>query len=513
MYNYVAQTEIFFSKGKHDNETQNKYDARAATVAGSVSCGSGETVTKTTTAAEKIVETTAVESAGGIKEEIPDDLPERDFKGKTFTVLTYDYIKDDYVVEKETGDVVSDAIYQRDQNVSERFNANINYMADMSFGDTTTFIRKSVMAADDEYQLIAHHAIAMGTTVMSGYYMNLLDIPYIDFEKPWWSRSTLEDLTYGNDLAVFAVGDYSLSSLYGTYCYFYDKKAAEDYHFDNLYDVVNDGKWTIDYVKELCKPIYIDLNGNAEKDAYDYYGLTQSLYSSLNTYFWAFGGKIFTKDESGIPELTYKNERTAKIFEEIYNLCFESDGVICEREQYNEISLHDLSSLSFRDNLSALASGTLNSAATYFRDKQNEYGILPYPKPDETQKEYRTMVDGNHAVLAVPKTVQDTEFAGIMTEALNAESHKLVIPAYYEIALKKKYTYDDESVRILDMIVDSRVFDFGYIFDAWQGMSFYPENIMTGKNKQDFESYYAKNSNSAIGYYKNVMKALEKKYG
>lgn len=194
-------------------------------------------------------------------------------------------------------------------------------------------------------------------------------------------------------------------------------------------------------------------------------------------------------------------------------MCFESDGVICEREQYNEISLHDLSSLSFRDNLSALASGTLNSAATYFRDKQNEYGILPYPKLDETQKEYRTMVDGNHAVLAVPKTVQDTEFAGIMTEALNAESHKLVIPAYYEIALKKKYTYDDESVRILDMIVDSRVFDFGYIFDAWQWMSFYPENIMTGKNKQDFESYYAKNSNSAIGYYKNVMKALEKKYG
>lgn len=44
-------------------------------------------------------------------------------------------------------------------------------------------------------------------------------------------------------------------------------------------------------------------------------------------------------------------------------------------------------------------------------------------------------------------------------------------------------------------------------------MSFYPENIMTGKNKQDFESYYAKNSNSAIVYYKNVMKALEKKYG
>ena len=54
-----------------------------------------------------------------------------------------------------------------------------------------------------------------------------------------------------------------------------------------------------------------------------------------------------------------------------------------------------------------------------------------------------------------------------------------VYPAYYEIALKKKYSYDDESVKVLDMVVDNRVFDFGYVYDGWKGMSFPLTSIRT----------------------------------
>lgn len=43
----------------------------------------------------------------------------------------------------------------------------------------------------------------------------------------------------------------------------------------------------------------------------------------------------------------------------------------------------------------------------------------------------------------------------------------------YETALKTKYTRDDESIAMIDMIVNSRVFDLGYVYDAWNGRLLY----------------------------------------
>lgn len=469
------------------------------------SCGS-EGAPETTTSGDADTPDTTTENAT-TAEEIPDDLPEKNYDGKTFTVLTYDYIKDDYVTDGENGEVVNDAIYHRDQTVSERFGVNIEYNAENDFNGTASEIKKSVMSGDDTYQLVAHHVISMSTIATDGLFMNWYDVPYIDFSKPWWAKSTTEDLTYGGDKATIAIGDYALSALSGTYCYFFDKKIAEDYHLEDLYKVVSDGKWTLDYVKDTVKNMYTDLNGNGEKDSDDFYGLTQSLGSPLETYFYSFGGKIFNQDKDGIPTLVYKSERTADIISEVYDLCYETDGVTTEREQYSD-NVHEIAARSFRDELTAFAPGTLHMTTLYFRDKKNEYGILPYPKLDETQKEYKTMVDGYHAVLAVPKTVQDTEFVGIITEALNAESRRQVFPAYYEVALKKKYTYDDESVKLLDEIVDSRVFDFGYVFDAWKGFGMYTQKIVSEKHSKDFESYYATHCNASIKHYDKIIKSL-----
>ena len=184
----------------------------------------------------------------------------------------------------------------------------------------------------------------------------------------------------------------------------------------------------------------------------------------------------------------------------------ESFGVCTKREQYTDY--HEFASMAFADQLTLFAPGTLLMATKHFRTKTNAYGIIPYPKLDENQESYKTMVDGYHAVLAIPKTIDDPEFVGIITEALNAESRRQVFPAYYETALKKKYTHDDESVKLLDMIVDSRVFDFGFVYDGWKGFGFYLQNIINGSQSSDFASYYAKNSSASIQHYNEVIAAL-----
>ena len=55
---------------------------------------------------------------------------------------------------------------------------------------------------------------------------------------------------------------------------------------------------------------------------------------------------------------------------------------------------------------------------------EDDYSILPYPKWDEAQENYYTMVDGGHQIQAVPLTTKNLERAGTILEALNAESYQ-----------------------------------------------------------------------------------------
>jgi len=50
---------------------------------------------------------------------------------------------------------------------------------------------------------------------------------------------------------------------------------------------------------------------------------------------------------------------------------------------------------------------------------------------------------------------------GATMEAMCAESYRTVTPAYFEIALKQKYSRDEETSQMLDLIRAGITFDFG----------------------------------------------------
>ena len=55
-------------------------------------------------------------------------------------------------------------------------------------------------------------------------------------------------------------------------------------------------------------------------------------------------------------------------------------------------------------------------------------------------------------------------------------------PAYYDIVLARKYSRDDSSEAMLEIIKESRSYDLGTIYD-WSGMTGLMANcIISGKN-------------------------------
>ena len=432
---------------------------------------------------------------------VDDGVETKDYNGAPFRIVTSDGQTGYYYVEAETGEVVDDALFRRNSRVEERFNIDMEIVFDEVYWDSSKYINSLVTANDDAIELVAMHAIECGLLGIKNMFYNWYDIPHVNFNQPWWSESTREDLSY-DGVAPVAIGDFVLSAMASTYCTFYNKSLAANYDLPDMYQVVRDGKWTIDYIISTTKDIYSDVNGNGQIDSEDLFGYASDTRSNMDAYLWAFDNPIFKRDGDKLV-YSYKTEKMNNIVSKLVDTFTTYQGISGGFEASWNYG-RDL----FMVSRAVFANGTLNHSRTALADMTDEIGFLPYPKWDEAQKEYHTLVDGSHQALAVPTTVGDPDMVGAVTEVLNAESWKTVVPAYYDVALKVKATRDLESVEMIDLVVNSRKFDFGYIYDGWSGPSFILSGLVQGKNS-DFESTYASKEKAILNHYDTVIEFFE----
>ncbi len=452
--------------------------------------------TASTVETETEAETTELEA----RQAVSDDLPENDFGGRDFIVISSDGVNEAYIaVEEQTGEGVNDAVFARNLTVNERFNANVVYTDGGAHRDCAKYVETAITAGDtDAFQLIQFHVVSNSGNAMKGLYLNWYDLPYVDFEKPWWSTSNRDDLTI-NNRCYLAMGDFALSTIAKTYCMFYDKDALKQYPEEtDLYTIVKDGKWTLDYLRALCERVYIDRDGDGVVSDGDYYGLYSDQQSNYNTYLWSCDNPVFKKDASGELIYSYYSEHLVDVYNKCYELFNNTIGARSEMD-------HSIGMTRFAEYKSLTCNGLIGGAITHLAEYDNEYGIIPFPKYDETQKDYKTMVDGSHEAMAVGKQAADLDFIGTMTEALCAESYKQVVPAYYDVCLKQRYASSPEDAEMIDLCVASRVFDLGYVYDNWNGVSFIFQELLRAKTKQDITSYYAEKEKAATTYYDKVI--------
>jgi hypothetical protein len=446
---------------------------------------------------------------------IPDDLPEEDFEGYLFRILTRsdaysicDHIADLYA-EQLTGEVINDAVFNRNRTVEERFNFKIKPIVVDSMDESlpTSTFKRSVMAGDDEYDMIVDHMIFMGMASLNHVFYNWYDVPHVNFDKPWWVSDATTKLTIDGK-SFFALGDLSYNSLDYTYCMYFNKRIWNDHTLPLPYQKVRDHEWTIDYVMSITKDVYQDLNSNQEADDEDLYGYVSNGYSATVTYTWAFDNPITKFDQDGLPKLVLNNEKTPAILEKLNSFYNDYVGVnvLLTATMKDGRNWMDFVPWMFSESRAMLTTGMFLYAKMMFRDLQDDYGFLPYPLWDENQTQYYTMLDGHGPLFGIPVTVTDTKRTGIIVEAMSAEGYKIVTPAYYDVALKTKFTRDEESAEMIDLVLSTRTFDFGYMYDGWNGMAFYLQNLLPAKNT-NFASYYRANEKVATRYYDRVIES------
>jgi len=453
------------------------------------------------------INTTNIEDTTSVSPSEPEEsleLEEINWGGREFRVLgnldnSYpQFTNFEIDVEELNGDIINDAVYERNAAINEKYNVDVVALLDTAPMNT---IQKYVSAGDIAFEtsFIRQHQIP--SIASGGYFIDMYDLPYINWEKSWWHEDANNALSIDGRL-YFTTSAFNVMDKNRMYLIIFNKDMADEFQLGNMYELVNNGIFTIDKVTEMTKAVSEDLDGDGVMTDADRYGWTQDSYNASIAVFQAMDNWVVTKNNNDIPELTINNEKAVISIDKMLALTVNKEtSLSCEmfigKVSYSHWSV---SSKIFKDNRSLFTTSFINypnGIKSFSANCDFSYGILPFPKYNEEQEKYISTPDkADGTLLAVPKTITDKDFVGYMLELLSYTTKETVMPVYYEISAKDKYTYDKESADMLDLIFSSPRYDLGIIFN-WGGIGMLPYDLAKAQNN-DFSSKYSSLESKAL---------------
>ena len=455
-----------------------------------ISCGAKTEPQNAETAPQNIETEPAETAAAAIKP----DLPEMNFNGAAYRVLARvnpaypQFTNFEIYAESLNGDVINDAVYERNSILEEKYNCVI---AQDAVEDPESILKKSISSGEDIYSLAFIYIMNVGKLAQQGYFYDLNSLKYLDFRKPWWSIDINKMISIEGRL-YFATGDFNMMDKNRTVIMLYNKDLAEDYNFGNIYDYVYDKTWTIDKMTRFCTTVSADVDGDGVMTDADRWGLGMGGYGAFSTFVIAADNFIVTKDKNDVPVISVNNDHTISSIDKALKLTNDKSIAYYCPDFAGKVSYdywYTSSYMFFGGRLLFLPCNT-HSLKDASASAEFNYGVLPHPKLDEKQEKYISIVDPMGAMLAIPVTVGDADFAAFMLEALCAASKYEVLPKFYEVSSKTKYTYDEESPKMLDLIFGTLIYDLGGLYN-WGGVGDLLSGAIPKEGLNTFASQYA----------------------
>ena len=194
-------------------------------------------------------------------------LPEKDFGGYEFRMLgkgtsNSHWKSMDLTAEELTGDAINDAVYQRNEIVSDRYKVKfVEYAVGDYFNQGKEFTN-SVLANADDYDMAALKPDGVVSSFISnGYVVELGTVPYMNLSQPWYDQNMIKQMSLGGKIFL-VMGDMLTMDNDAIGAVFFNKKLAVDYNLENLYTLVDEGRWSIDKMTEFSGVAAQDVNGD-----------------------------------------------------------------------------------------------------------------------------------------------------------------------------------------------------------------------------------------------------------
>jgi hypothetical protein len=223
----------------------------------------------------------------------------------------------------------------------------------------------------------------------------------------------------------------------------------------------------------MVEGLWVDVNSDSQQDVGDKFGIGGHPYSLCYLYTSSGQRGVYITD-TGF-ENDYGTDRSLEVYNRVIDLWDNPNVYVKEWDT-------DI----FHSGRALFTGWTSEIRA--LQSLPFEFGILPYPKYEETQDGYETGAGGGH--LIVPGNIEDENMVGAVIEAMSSGSSKHFVPAFYDNFIEQGVIRNDYSRENWAKMLD----EWGaYAFTGWitphpnlQGYTVIFNHISTGS--RDFKS-------------------------
>ena len=374
----------------------------------------------------------------------------------------------DFYYDETSVDVLSIAKQKWVKSAEQKFDITIEVVEKLKFSDAKgsgqgfKALQLSTTSDDAMYDHCMVAAYDVCNAARNGYLTDLNELEYINLNNSWWDQVANKDLNIQNKM-YYTTGDISVIDNVFTHCVFFNKEMIKAKNLDNPYDYVKNNTWTLDNFATIVKA-GSDTAGEGLKEEEKVYGLL-TWNDSMIQIMAAGDERIASVDDSGNLVYTMYNTRTQTLYDKFTDLALNRAYAV----NYQVLSSTGWDPLrkEIFDSNRALFYFNLLSTTTHHRDTETDFGILPYPKLDESQENYGHAISAFHTeFFAVPFRHYSSNISASVSEYLAAKGQQITKPAYYDDTLIGKHIRDDESAEMLDIIFASRVYDVGAYYSV-----------------------------------------------
>ena len=396
------------------------------------------------------------------------DKKDLDYDGYVFNILAASssgrvsaWDGTDIDCDEITGNEVLDEVYNRNKLIEQTYNIEICLVDAVNIST----LKNTLMAGNEDDGALISRVIKETFSLMEDELLldlNSSDFTHLDLKQDWYSQTIQRDTTVAGKL-YFVNGDMLFTDETAMWVTLFNKQLATKYMPDvNLYETVKSGAWTVDTFMQYAALATTEIVADDKmtyQDQWGYVGEGPNVAALVTGAGYRYAQ--ITEDGSVVCNVFDVN------FQNVFKKCYETvDQRFCllASDITGVDSIFDAMDSTFYEGRGLFMITGMNRTLS-FREMESDFGILPLPKLNEAQTDYYTWTTYNTNVVSVPYTCSDPERTSAIMEALFEESSYALRTAYIDKAVKYQSTRDDESIDMLDIIINNTVYDIGVVYD------------------------------------------------
>lgn len=376
-------------------------------------------------------------------------------------------------VEREDGDMLGSAVFQRNAWVEETFGVDITKEYGSVDQQYFTDVRSDALVDSNMYQMLTLRTVNIVSLIEEELFADMNEYQqYLHFDQPWWVQDAVESFTLGSHLYV-AASEILLRDKGATAALFFNQVIANDYADDlpDFFELVQNKEWTLEEMifagETVSHPNDGDDQMNSAEDIWGFSAGDDPVYYLFN----GFGYKFAHIDNDGFIDYDFADE--------------DSDSIVVMQNIFEKVMYADwyMNTMTvgkgflqsgqdiFVEGTSLFKGGMVKDTTNRLKDMNDLYGILPYPLYTVDQANYSSLVWEHHdSALGIPAHALDKEMCAVIIEALSWESYYSVYPVFYETILLNRAAKDEQSKEMLKIIFSTRSYDPGLYWDRASGL-------------------------------------------